>query len=163
MINSLNMVRPEYHCDGEYVLSAGDEGIHMWNLSTSQHVNTLREAWTFLSVSFVNDDTILYADIYDDQLHMMKVDGSPLHTFNGNLASSRTFTLYNNNTRLITGYRDNSIRLHDVSTGETLYTFFHPSSEWFRCFAVHGDIVCAGNNNGKVYVFKTSPISLKSI
>ena len=104
----------------------------------------------------MNDDTILYAG---GQVHTMKVDGSHLRTFNGRLSGTgRAFILYDNNTRLITGSEDNSIRVHDVSTGETLYTFFHPSSEGFTCFAVHGDIVCAGNNNGKVYVFKTSPI-----
>lgn len=148
--------------DGEHVLSAGEVGINMWNLSTSQLVNILSEGWT-LYARFMNDDTILYVRYYDGQLHMMKVDGSHLHTFNGKLADIRAFVLCNNSSRLITGNRDNSIRLYDVSTGETLYTFFHPSTEGFMCFAVHGDIVYAGNKNGKVYMFKTSLISLKSM
>ena len=53
------------------MLSAGDERIHMWNLSTSQLVNTVSEEWT--DYVWIMNDTILYVD-GQYQLHMMKVD-----------------------------------------------------------------------------------------
>lgn len=154
-----NMYSSDIHHDGERVVSAGDDGVHVWNISTSQHIHTLKTIPT-RCVRFVGADHIMCVYYYDGYAHLMTVHGEDLHKFPGDLTTDYSFTLYNKNNRLMTGNKDNSIQIHDVNTKQTLYTFpptHYPPSEGFACFSVQGDVVCAWNRNGKIYVFKTSP------
>ena len=86
----------------------------------------------------------------------MTLDGVVLQKYSGKHYSNSPILL--NNSFLVTGNKeDNSIHIHNIATGETVYKFFHQSSEGFKCFAYQPryNTLFATNMNGKIYLLKS--------
>ena len=176
------LLSSDIHNDGSKVVCGSSEGVALYDITTSQTTNTLREepsTWarflcgcggnntqsttaqptTTLSegktwfVRFVyQPEGVLYTD-RDWRVFLMNMNGVVLREFS-DTHNSRSPTLINNNKWLVTGYHDHSIHIHDFTTGETLHRFYHPSSEGFRRFAYHSDQnkLIGVNENGTIFV-----------
>ena len=68
------------------------------------------------------------------------------------------YVLLNNDSQLVIGLVDNTLRVYDVLTGKTLYTFVDHRSEGFFHFLSlpkHG-LLYTYNGNKHTHVFKTT-------
>ena len=106
-----------------------------------------------------NPDRLLRVGRADDDISIMNFDGEVVQTVNGEHIP-RSLTLLDNS-RIVSGDRDdNTVQICDITTGETLYKFRHHSVlSQFTCFAFHKltETLFCGNENGKLYVLKTTP------
>ena len=93
-------------------------------------------------------------DVPDFKLHLVSFDGVVLQSFAGK--HNQHFTLLNSPYVVTGGEDDNSIQVLDMTTGQILYKFFHPSSTGFSKFSFQHkhNKMFAVSYNGKLYVLK---------
>ena len=144
----------DIHNDGEKVVCGGHDGVVLYDVTTAQPIKTLINELTYLVRFHYEPECILYTTAYD--VYTMTLDGVVLQKFSGKLDHYCSPILLNNSF-LVTANEDNSIHIHDIATGETVYKFFHQSCEGFNCFAhqPRSNTLIAGNMNGKVYFLKS--------
>ena len=125
----------------------------LFDTNTSQPIKKLTEEETGF-VRFLSTDAVLYTDV-NSVVHMMTLEGVPLHTLPGRHYIHSPLLI--NESFLVTGNKDKTLDIHDITTGKTLYKFYHPSSEGFDCFTYqqeHNRLI-AVNRNGKVYILES--------
>ena len=159
-----HMRSSDLHNDGTTVVSAGDDGVVMWNSNTSQEIKKVRVGTEHvIFVRILYDPQRLLCVDYDYEwgvyvINIINFNGEELQSFIG-VHYPRSLTLLDNS-RVVSGnMMDKSVQITDLLTGETLYKFHHHSSEGFSCFAFHKQTqtLFCGNNNKRLYVLKTTP------
>ena len=145
--------------DGSKVVCAGRKGVKLYDMPDTQPTITQGEEETRF-VRFVNEpQAVLYAEkdwstwAGGLDVHLMDMNGVMLRSFSGKHYAN-SLTLINNEKWLVTGNKDNSINIHDVETGKTIFKFYHPSSDGFRSFAYHPDTkkLIGCTKSGKLFV-----------
>ena len=146
----------DIHSDGSKVVWGGKEGVKLYDITTSQPTTTLCEGDTWFVRFVYQPEGVLYQD-GDNRVHLMDMSGVVLREFSGQ-HNSRSPTIINNNKWLVTGNSDKSIHIHDFTTGETIYRFYHPSSEGFRSFVSQSDQnkLIGLDYNGTIIVMATN-------
>ena len=173
----------DIYSDGSKVVCGSDKGVVWYDIATSQTTITLREepsTWarllcgcsgntqrttaqppTTLSedrtyfVRFVYEpEGVLYLNGDDARVHLMDMNGVMLREFSGQ-HYKRSPTIINNNRWLVTGnVDDQAMHIHDLTTGETVHKFYHPSSGGFDNFVYQSDknTLIGVNYNSTIFV-----------
>ena len=120
--------------------------------TTTQSTATLCKGKTRFVRFVYQPEGVLYED-FDGGVHLMDLSGVVLREFSGQ-HYFRSPALINNNKWLVTENRDNSIHIHDFTTGETIHKLYHPSSEGFRRFVYQPEQnkLIGVNDNGTIVV-----------
>ena len=139
--------------DGSKVACAGYYGVKLYDVhDATQPPITLRREYTRF-VRFVNESQgLLYTNVTD--VYLIDMCGVELRSFSGEHYPC-SLTLINNYKWFVTGNKDNSINIHEVETGKTIYKFYHPSSDAFESsFAYHSNTkkLIGCTKSGKLFV-----------
>ena len=110
---------------------------------------------TYVRILF--DQERLMCMVGDGHINITNFYGEVVQSFDGEHSLYSPTLL--DNSRVVSGnYDDNSVQITDLLTGEISYKFHHHSTQGFSCFAFHTQTrtLFCGNNNGKLYVLKTT-------
>jgi WD40 repeat protein len=107
--------------DGNYLLTAGDKVIQVWDKDGKKLRNITGTNTDVRSISFSNDGKILAAGSYDNRIHVWDfTSGKILRVLEGHEKSVLAVCVSPDGKLLASGSLDETVRLWDLSTGKCL-------------------------------------------
>ena len=169
----------DIHSDNQRVATVCNGAMYLWDINTAEHIATFREGYMDkpgykekprrqkFNVQFLYEpERMLVCENFSGRqakFHVISITGDHLITFEGlvgrtKMGMGHEYVLLNNDSQLVIGLVDNTLRVYDVLTGKTLYTFVDHRSEGFFHFLSlpkHG-LLYTYNGNKHTHVFKTT-------
>jgi len=150
--------------DGRLALSASfDETLKVWDLETGRALFTL-EGHTGLvrSCAMTADGRLAVSSSADKTLKVWDLrTGRALFTLEGHEGPVFGCAITSDDQRAVSASVDGTLKVWSLHSGECLGTLYGTGA--FRCVATAGEVLCAGDHLGNVWIVETHPRPQKSL